>query len=533
MKFFKRVPREFKVVIGSPWTINGKPTEAANPRDVLAEIYDIAVYFPITITVTGPDVSTVLEMDENGNTSPVESVSKTPDEDTSSPSVVPEDPAEEVPEEVALEDLVVIESHDLEAEEAPSAARWDDSEEHKPSIASALKGKKLFISIGGALVAIALIIGVITQVVGIGGTSEEAQASSADERPWQTPMPETATADESLDSDFSSRLWTIEPGEADQVSWFAAGVIALDGNKIRLLSHLTGEEIATHTLEKVDLDEELRWVAEFYHQDEPAIGLRIADTFVAMTANGEIQEWEVPEGIEIGVYGTTPTMTNTSSVEAGDDVTWQALHIGEDDPVDLTVNPSMATRAVDGDWIVQLEGGSPRVALNPVDRSNEETTAHAVTLTTPNESAEFIRHLDAGHGHAMALWKVSGDLYVGVHPLEGANAGEAATFVSAPFTEEEATGWAMARGMELTIIGPYAISLETGELVAYSDSGEFTRGYGPAAVTSDENDRRIFIVDNTEYTETNRIIGYTGRGTILVRLTDGSVAAYGANGGTS
>lgn len=527
MKLFKRAPREFEVVIGDPWTINGKPTEATGARDALAEIYDAAVYFPITITVTGHDVSYILEMDEHGNTSPVDSVSKSPDEDDSAEPTPAETDSEE--QDVALEELV--EDQDAAAEGTPPAADLDEDDEdtRKSVIPPALTGKKALLSAGGVLAAIALLAVVITQFAGIGGNSEDAQAS-AGEQSWQTPLPTTEDADQALDADFSNRLWTIEPGETDQVSWFRAGVITLDDDEIRLRSHLTGDEIAAHTLDDVDLDDELRWATEFYHQEEPAVGMRFAETFVALTAEGQTQEWEVPSGMEVGVYGTTPTLTNAANAE-GDDVTWQALRVGDEDPVDLTVNPAMATRAVDDEWIIQLEGDSPRVAMNPVDRNNEETTAHAVNLAAPLEAAEFVRHLDAGHGQSLALWDVSDDLYLGIHPLEGDNAGEAATFVPAPFTEEDATGWAIARGMDLTIIGPYAISLDTGELVAYSDTSDFTRGYGPAAVTTDENDRRLFIVDNTAYTETDRIIGYTGRGTILVRLTDGSIAAYGESEG--
>lgn len=528
MKLFKRAPREFEVVTGDPWTINGKPTEAAGAREALAEIYDAAVYFPITITVTGHDVSYILEMDEYGNTSPVDSVSKSPDEDDSAEPTPAETDSEE--QDAALEELV--EDQDAAAEGTPPEADLseDDEDTRKSVIPPALTGKKALLSAGGVLAAIALLAVIITQFAGIGGNSEDAQAS-AGEQSWQTPLPTTEDADQALDADFSNRLWTIEPGEADQVSWFGAGVITLDDDEIQLRSHLTGDEIATHTLDGVDLNDELHWATEFYHQDEPAVGLRFPGSFIALTADGETQEWEVPSDMEVGVYGTTPTMTNASTAEDSDDITWQALHVGEETPVDLTVNPAMATRAVDGDWIVQLDGGAPRVALNPVDRNNEDTTAHAVSLTAPEETAEFVRHLDAGHGNSLALWEVSGDLYLGIHPLEGDSAGEAATFVPAPFTEEDATGWAIARGMELTFIGPYAVSLDTGELVAYSDTSDFTRGYGPAAVIADENDRRLFIVDNTAYTETDRIIGYTGRGTILVRLTDGSVAAYGESEG--
>lgn len=511
MRIFKRSSREFEVVIGSPWTINGKPTEASTPADALAEIYDVAVYFPITITVAGPGVSYVLEMDEEMNTRAVTPVTKLADSGDQL-SRGAEDTTADFPE------------------------RGGDTEPFraiKIRILEVFSGKKALLVSGGVVVVVALITVALIQFTGAGGNASDAQATGANAERWQTPLLEAHPANQSLDEKYPSRLWAIEPGEADQISWFAAGVIGLSGDEIRLHSHLTGEEIATYALKDVNVGTHLSWVTEFYHQGEPAVGLRVADTFVALTAAGETQEWKIPSGMEVGVYGRTPTMTNASSAEEGDNITWQALRVGEKDPAKLTVNPSLATRAVDDEWIVQLYGNAPRVALNPVDRGDEETVAHAVELTSPVEDAEFVRHLDAGHGYSMALWDVADDLYLGIHSLEGDAAGEATTFVPAPFSREEATGWAIARGMELTIVGPYAISLATGELVAYSTASDFTQGYGPAAVTADENDRRQFIIEGTSYTETNQIIGYTGQGTVLVRLTDGSVAAYGENEGVA
>lgn len=542
MKLFKRTPREFQVAIDDPWTINGKPTEATSPQAILTEIYDIAVYFPITITVTGPEVSYVLEMDEEMNTRPVDSVSKSGDADEdaeTSPGPAAAVPAEEDHE--SIESLVEAANTEEPGEEHTAATTLainasDEDEEcgdvRKRIIPPVLIGKKSLATAGGVVIAILLAGFLLMQFAGFGGDTEDAQASDTEEESWQTPLPEAQSADQTLNADYSNQLWSIEPGEVDQLSWFAAGVIAFDGDEIRLHSHLSGDEVATHAMDDADLDEDLRWVTEFYHQQEPAVGLRISDTFVALTADGDTQEWDVPSDVEIGVYGTTPTMTNASTAEDADEITYQALHIGEEDPVDLTVNPDMATRAVDGDWIVQLDGDSPRVALNPVDRSNDEITAHAVELTAPTEDATFVRHLDAGHGHSLTLWEVAAELYLGIHQLEGDAAGDATTVVPAHFSEEDATGWAIARGMDLTIIGPYAISLDTGALAAYSESGDFTQGYGPAAVTKDENDRRLFIIDTDEYTESDRIIGFTGRGTLLVRLTDGSIAAYEEDGGT-
>ena len=267
-------------------------------------------------------------------------------------------------------------------------------------------------------------------------------------------------------------------------------------------------------------------MAEFYHEDQPAVGLRIADTFTAMTADGQVQEWQIPSDAEISVYGTTPVVHKTTQAET----TYHALVVGEKQPLQLTVNPAMTTRAVDNDWIIQLEIGAPRVVLNPVNRTNDEHEPHAVSLTAPTGDARFVRHLDAGHGYAMTLWDVQDELYLGIHAITGEKRGQVTSFLPAPFTDGDATGWALGNGMEVFVVGPYAISTSTGELEVFSGGEDITRAYGSAAV-SEPQDQRLFTVDNTKYTESERIIGYSDQGIILVRLLDGSVAAYGDYGG--
>lgn len=514
MKLWRRAPREFRVTIGSPWTINGKPTNHSTPQAALQEIYDTAVYFPIRISVTGNGISYSLEMDEEMRTRSLDQVTH----EISSESN--EGEGDGTP---ALED-----------NEAPTSVSAEkvDAEQNGPKLSGLLDlAPRTLLIAAGAVVALAAAGLVATQVWD--GSADNANASESNFA-WESTVPSGVKATKSLDSKFTMKLWALEPGEADYVSWFGAGIVATDEEKgeITLYSQTNGRALATHKIgDGASLPKDLRWAAEFTHDGEPAVGLRIAETFVGINSTGQTQEWKIPSNMEVKVHGTTPLMTNATSEDDPNKVTYKALIIGEKDPIDLTVNKGLATRAVDGNWLVQMDLKKPVVAMNPTDRTSRATGAHAVTLTAPTDEASFVRHLDAGHEKALALWRVQEQLYVGVHPLTGDTPGAAVSFVKAPFVEGEAKNWTVAAGMKLALLGPYAFSLETGELVEESATGDFTRAYGPAAVTIDGNDRRTLILEHTEYTETQRIIGFSGQGTILVRLLDGSVAAYGESGG--
>lgn len=517
LDIFKRSPREFNVVIGEPWTINGKETQSDSSKDVLEEIYDIAVYFPITITVQGPERVFQIEMDEHGGTYPLESVSKPASQDDSHN---PPDESSQATDVATQADIAADSTDTADEQETPTSGGMRGLKDRIPSIPR----RALLIGVVG-IVGATLGVGGMIAIVS-GNVSNQAQAIHAGQgETWQTPIPETSTANQALDTHYKKQLWNIEPGEADSASWFKAGIVTTQDNTVRLIDHYTGEQISSHEVDdSISLNEDLHWVTEFYHDTEPAVGLRIADTFTAMTKDGHVQQWQIPTDTEISVYGTTPVLHNNT------DDTYQALVIGEKQPIAITVNPAMTTRAVDGDWIVQLDIGVPRVALNPVNRENPDHQAHAVALAAPTGDAEFLRHLDAGHGYALALWKVQSDLYLGIHALTGDHKGQVTAFLPAPFAEDQATGWAIGNGLEFFIVGPYAISMSTGELVAFSGDVDITRAYGSAAVIETQ-DQRFFIVDNTKYTESERIIGYTEQGMILVRLIDGSVAAYGDHGG--
>lgn len=491
MPLFKRAPREFAVIVGSPWTINGQPTTATDPQAALQEIYDAAEFFPVAITVTGPGVRYVLEMDEYMNTAPVEQREGPPEDASEAAVAVPAN----APEPTGNRD-----------EEDPPHV-------HPSHRVGRLIASRKPLAIGLAIVVALAIVVSLVILVARGG------AEAHDD--WQTVLPDPSTAPAPLDAGAEAPLWTLEPGEVDSAGWYGAGVLTADteSEQLTLLAHETGEQIAAYeTADGIDA------VMEFAHNGTAALGLRFTDRFVALTADGATQEWEIQPDAEVNVYGSTPLVTGTEEAP-----TYYALLLGEAAPVELVTNPDLPVRAVDGGWILQPELGSPRVAMNPVHRG-EETDPHTVTLTAPTESAVFVQHLDVGRGHALALWQDDEKLYAAVHSLRGDSPGTAVSTVPAPFAVDDAISWTLAAGMELALLGPYAFSLETGELAEYNPTGDFTRAYGPAAVAVDASNRQTFTIDNTTYTENERVIGVTANGTILLRLADGSVAAYGEPG---
>ena len=520
----RRTPRHFVVVMGSPWTINGAETQSAAPQEVLKEIYDIAKYFPITITVEGPESTFHLEMDEEMN---LRQLNKLAEDEV----ISLDDQDDKEPAESPLADVVEQVDYDSSGDSGETI-ETDETLGAKPS------GFKRFLTKRNSVMASILlgvsvaIFAVMPMIMNGKGADDALAISPGAGEPWQTEIVEATATNQNFDELFKNKLWEIEPGEVESTSWFQAGVVTTKDDQIQLLDLQDGKEIASHTVEEINnVGEELRWATEFYADETPAVGMRVADLFIAITADGDSQQWKVPKDKEIGVFGTTPVMTDASENKKAADATYEALIVGSSKPQELVVNPDLVTRAVDGEWIIQLDPQSPQVVLNPVDRDDENAQPHSVELTVRNNEAKFIRHLDSGHGYSMALWEIEDQLYLGVHELHGDNAGQATTIVPAPFDEENATGWALGSGMDVFVVGPYAISARTGELTAFSETTTFTGAYSEAAVAEPTKSTRTVTLNNKIYTESNRIIGYHRNGIVLVRLLDGSVAAYGEYGG--
>lgn len=487
----------FYVFVRSTATINGVESNALTPREVLTEVYDAAEQFPVSITLelaSGKRHS--LSMDEHGTTCEVACL----DVELNVEEQTGDNQEEELQEELAPG--------------KPSAAR-------KASIFANGRFNSKAVTMGGGA---AVLLG-FAVVLGIQLMDSNALTNKDS---WQSALPETTIAQTPFSNLFGDKLWAIEPGEADSVSWFAAGVLQTNEakNEITLRSLDSGKTVATYKAGKnVDLKKDLQWVSDLSYGDKPAVGIRIGKFFVAITNDGKVTKWDLPRGFEVSVRGALPLMSNVATQKEPSKVEHFLLDQGQDKPRKLTVNPELVTRSIDGPWIVQLDINKPLVALTPVDRGGK-LDAHAVNLVSPNEKAIFVQHLAAGHQYSLALWEVQGQPYLGVHSLTGETPGMTTSFVPAPFTNAEAKGWSVTSGAELAILGPYAFSLETGKLDEYSPDAEFSRGYGQIAVSTDKSGGRNLTIDHIQYPEVERIVGYSDQGIALVRLIDGSVAAY-------
>lgn len=355
--------------------------------------------------------------------------------------------------------------------------------------------------------------------------ADQRNETPAGNQDWVSQLEEPTAADAALDADYTHQLWSIDPTEIDQLRWTGAGPMTITTEEIALLDHQTGDELASmdHQIEDFESDS-ISYASEFYaDEDTPAVGARVDDDFLVLAADGETQRWEIPEDHSLTLYGETPMLTSN------DGETHYALITGTEDPVEITTNPELHTRGIDGEHIVEVDVSSPRVVLNPTDPDNEEVETIDTNLTPATEQADFIRHRDAGHGLALASWEVNGAEYIGVHDLHAD--GKATAFFPAPASADEQAGWSLGQGLQLALFGPYAIDLDTGELVSQSATGDdLHQALGDAVIEGDGPDRTL-TVDNELYTQQRSIYGWTGAGTVLVRDSNGDFAAYGESAG--
>lgn len=496
MIFKRRAPREFKVELGASPTINGFEAEGQTPQEILEEIYDQADLFPVLITIKGITETHVLQMNENGETSQVTDSG----------------------------------DHLFDTVEAEPSSPITDPEVKQPaqksgrSFAPKFQLNKKTIAVSG--------VAALAVVVAFGGTRFFFGGAEANEQTWPSTLPEVTVSSTPFNESLGSKLWSLEPGDADSASWYAAGLLTTKqaDRTIILRGAADGKPIATHKIESgQNLKEEIQWVAEFISHGKPAVGVRTSKSFVALTEDGKKTEWKIPPGYEVSIKGETPLLTNAKSKEDPQGFSFQALYVGRDKPVSLTVNRELTTRSVDDEWIVQLDRNSPLVALNPVDRTGE-ISATAVRLAPPAEGSTFVQHLDAGHGLSLSLWRYESQLYAAVHSLSGDETGEAKSFVPAPFSEQDAKSWMVGSGMELALLGPYAFSIATGELDEHISGSVPEKAFGQLVISKDQAGARQLTLDHQQYRETDRIIGLTDDGIALARLIDGSIAAYGKTG---
>jgi len=330
----------------------------------------------------------------------------------------------------------------------------------------------------------------------------------AQNKPTPAPEPVAATAPPitAADADLLDgyvEAWTLPADQAETVSWFAAGVVHVDpdSGELILTEPRSGDEISS-----VELDSAIEYTTEFIAGDSPAFGARTDDAFTAMTADGRTQSWTLTDDDVLRASGTIPMIVRDDAVFA--------LVVGEDKPVPVTGNPDVIPAAIDGDTLLQVTAGQPRIAS--ISRTDDADTSETV-LAPPRPTAQFDRHLSVGHGLALVQWTENGSIVLAIHDTTTGSV--TATVPDAAGT----SGWRLGRGMETLLVGGHAIDVATGEPLASTDGAEFSSAYGPAAVL-DDGAQRTYIVGGHSYTTSaGRLLGFDGEGLALVRTTNGAV----------
>lgn len=354
-------------------------------------------------------------------------------------------------------------------------------------------------------------------VVGLigGGTFLAASTGDQPDQPaGVTSAPAAESSAEQIDSDYTMSLWSLPPSKTQKLSVFAAGVVSVNDGRLILRDSLSADIIT-----KVALDTPVQWTAEARFGDTDAVTVRTENRVHLITETGETADWKLSDGQTVSVLGTRPLLR-------GDDTT--EVLTPADGAQQVEGNPSLYTAAADEQFLLQIEAGEPRVVAVP---HADDTRSEDVTLTVPSDRAEFVKHLSVGHGLALALWRVSDQNYYGVHSLE---TGESTAFLPTSTSAEDAPRWQFGRGLDLAVIERYAIKLSDGTLAATAPEGEtLTTALGPAAISEDYSGARHVLIDGTAYQQDDRIIGFSGNGTVWVREPDGSVTALSEQGGKS
>lgn len=343
----------------------------------------------------------------------------------------------------------------------------------------------------------------VVTLASAGGIAIFAQDEST---PAPEPVAATAPPITAADADLLDgyvEAWTLPADQAETVSWFAAGVVHVnpDSGELILTEPRSGDEITS-----VELDSAIEYTTEFMAGDSPAVGARTDDAFTAMTADGRTQSWTLTDEDVLRASGTIPMLVRDDAVFA--------LVVGEDKPVPVTGNPDLIPAAIDGDTLLQVTAGQPRIAS--MSRTNDADASETV-LAPPTPTAQFDRHLTAGQGLALVQWTYNGSSVLAIHDTTTGSV--TATIPDAA----DVAGWRLGRGMETLLVGGHAIDVASGEPLASTDGAEFSSAYGPAAVL-DDGAQRTYIVGGHSYTTSaGRLLGFDGEGLAVVRTTNGAV----------
>lgn len=324
---------------------------------------------------------------------------------------------------------------------------------------------------------------------------------------WFTPAPASTPAGSELLAAHDTQLWELPADKTAALGWFKAGVayVTPDNGDLVLNDITTGKKLGQDKL-----DGPVNYTAEFSVGDTPAVAARTDKSVTAITADGKSQSWEIAKDQKLSVTGTTPMLKN----ENGD---IHALIVGEKSPVKVTPNPQFLPVSIDDHALLEVESGKPRVVSVPF--GDEAPDATTISLSAPTTDATFVRHISAGHGYAVAQWKVDGTNYVVVHSLTDDGA-----ITGATESDPNSQDWKVGRGLQTAIIGKAAFDLSDGTIAAQSTDGNFTTAFGPVAITEHGAERTYYLNKHT-YTDPDRVIGYTNSGIALVRGSNGVVTA--------
>ncbi|GAA1452748.1 hypothetical protein GCM10009618_11670 [Nesterenkonia lacusekhoensis] len=173
---------------------------------------------------------------------------------------------------------------------------------------------------------VALGAGIFTWQTSDGTGAAEHTVGSED---WISSAPEVTSAEEALTENYTEELWSHSLDPEDQAPWLEAGVLLADSedDDLVLLDTETGQEKA-----RVPLEGTAEYTVEFLAEGVPAAGVYTGEQFVAITAEGEGQTWELEDGQQPSSMGTTPMVTS----EEGET---SALLFGEEEPVEAEGNP--------------------------------------------------------------------------------------------------------------------------------------------------------------------------------------------------
>ncbi|MGQ7786613.1 hypothetical protein [Nesterenkonia sp. K-15-9-6] len=379
------------------------------------------------------------------------------------------------------------------------------------------------LSVRAGLGAAALLVLILAASAGLWNVLSSSSTSTAGTSPsWITTAPEATRTTTALDADHTREIWTLDRALTEQFGWTAAGLTYIDPETAELvLLHTTsGDETA-----RIALDSPVSSLDEFITADGPAVGARTEDGFTLITGEGETYTWELAATDRVTSAGETPMVRS-------DDGTTAALLPNNDEPLEVTGHPDNLSAAIDDTTLIQVVPGQPSVVSIAFGPDAEPATE--TRLTAPTETAEFSRHITAGRGLTLSQWTVDGEALMAVHHIKSGDL----TAVLPDHDPDSPTGWSIGRGMEIAIIGPYAIDISTGTLHAVvpdsAESGAWQTAIGPAAV-AETTDGRIYATRDgrsvIESPSTRRIVGWSGD-LLLVRDPSGDLQAVEEPGGT-